>query len=312
MFGDRTTLGRATIEDFLRDELALDDAEDFALGWAWTVTGSEGDDFEAEGRAVARMDMAAGIGATSELTEAVLAEIDRRVQIIGPNYPFESDATGIKYAPDPNRKHVYRFLCLIAARVTYDLDIPHHGPARLFEQIVSVALARLVGGTGERFGWPRMPDDPGISFTDKVTGLAKRMHLQVGPMHQIGPDAKDYGLDVIAWRGFNDNPVPGKLVVLCQCAIGRSWREKQLNVAKWQSILTFGLPLVGALAIPLVPSRQDADLHVWHDITEGGNLPLDRLRLASLISDEGVDEPLLAELDAWIDETLGALPITTA
>jgi hypothetical protein len=202
----------------------------------------------------------------------------------------------------------YPFLCLLNARILYERDWPFHEAARLFEQVVAHALEELLAGTAIRFGWPRLEDEPVEDFRTKVRQLARRMGEDVGRMRNIGPNVKDYNLDVIAWKPFRDGKTPGQLVVACQCAIGTDWSSKLLSVRAWEEIIAFNTTPVGALAFPLVPSRDPALMYRWHDVTSKGSLPLDRLRLASLLDDERLPPDLKDRLRDWIDDRIQYLP----
>jgi hypothetical protein len=98
-------------------------------------------------------------------------------------------------------------------------------------------------------------------------------------------------------------------VIACQCAIGKDWNEKLLSVDSWREVIVFNVRPVGALAFPSVPSREPEVLFKWHDVTVRGNLPLDRLRLASLLDEADVEADLLDDLRTWIGEAVGALPL---
>jgi hypothetical protein len=308
--GPDATLGAAVIEDYLRDELGLDDSEEFSVG-AVGVSGEElSDDLEYTLREERRAESAEGLGATSQLTESVLAELSFRAQVVGPLYPIAIDDAGLRRASSWGDSPTYPFLTLLSARVLYKLDIGFHLPAKLFEQVVAYALARYIGGVGERFGWPRLEGEPVEDFKTKVKKLARRMGEDPGLMRNIGEQAKDYALDVIAWRGFPDGKAPGQSVIVCQCAIGDDWQNKPLSTTSWREVIAFTLPPAGALAFPLVPSREEDQLHRWHDIASKENLPLDRLRIASLIQEEDMDDGLLAELKSWITSTTAELPFT--
>lgn len=307
IFGPDATLSAALIEDYLRDVLALDDSEDFAV----SMVGA-GDELDHERetalREEERDEHAEGQGATGLLTERVLNELSFRAQVVGPVYPLFIEDAGVRRIADWSARPSYPFLCLLGARVLFKLAVGFHHPAKLFEQLVAYPLANYIGGSAERFGWPRLQGEPVEDFETKVTGLARRLGEDVGKMRNIGDAAKDYGLDVIAWRGFADGNTPGQSVIVCQCAIGEDWGEKPLSTTSWLEVIAFTLPPAGALAFPHVPSRQDGDLYRWHDITSKGNLPLDRLRLASLLQEERIDRDLLEAMQAWISETIGALP----
>jgi hypothetical protein len=64
-------------------------------------------------------------------------------------------------------------------------------------------------------------------------------------------------------------------------------------VDSWQEVIVFNVRPVGVLAFPSVRSREPESLFRWHDVTVRGNLPLDRLRLASLLDEANVEEGLL-------------------
>ena len=299
-------LGRAEIADVIDDELGVDDLEDFALGLG--VEDELDDDEEAELRGERHRAVAEGITASQEQTDAILRELDFRAQFIGPQYPLSVDGEGAVRGWAWSERPLYPFLCLLGARVLYGLDVPFHLPARLFEEVTAHAVAHYVGGEGVRFGWPRLDDEPVEDFKTKVRALARRMGEDVGQMRNIGPSAKDYDLDVIGWRGFQDGATPGQMVMVCQCAIGKDWSEKILSVDSWREVINFNVRPVGALAFPHVPSRDPDLLYRWHDVTSRGNLPLDRLRLASLLDEDRVPAPLIERVREWVAENVATLP----
>jgi len=309
LFGSHRTLSGSVIADFLQEELALDDAEDFAVGGAGGADEGISDEVEHELRAASADALAEGLNPLSQTTELVLRQLSYREQVVGPNYPLTIGDFSVRRKSDWVERPSYPFLCLLNARVLYKRDWDFHEPARLFEQVVAQALGKLVAGTAVRFGWPRLQDEPVEDFNTKVRQLARRMGEDVGRMRNIGPDVKDYDLDVIAWKPFRDGKTPGQLVVVCQCAIGTDWSSKLLSVSSWQEVIAFNTTPVGALAFPLIPSRDPALMFRWHDVTSKGNLPLDRLRLASLLDDDRLPPDLKDRLRAWIDDRTQELPI---
>lgn len=306
IFSTAGSLGRAEIADVLGDELGVDDLEDFALGLG--VEDELDDEEEAELRGDRHRAVGEGVTASQEQTDAVLRELDFRAQFVGTSYPLSVDGEGVLRRWPWAARPLYPFLSLLGARVLYGLEIPFHVPARLFEEVTAHAVGYYVGGEAVRFGWPRLEDEPVEDFKSKVRSLARRMGEDVGQMRNIGPHAKDYDLDVIAWRAFRDGATPGQLVVVCQCAIGTDWAEKILSVDSWSEVINFNVKPVGALAFPLVPSREPEVLYRWHDVTSHGSLPLDRLRLGGLLDEDRIPAPLIERVRAWVEENVGALP----
>lgn len=308
LFGHRRTLGAALLGDVLQEELSIEDFEAFALG-----TGLAAEKVDAAEEAEERIRMhdavAEGLDPATEYVETVLSRLTFRSQVIGDRYQLQIGRSSISRAAEWQERPIYPFLTLLSARMLYKLPWPFHRPARLFEKVVAVAAANLVNGLGERFGWPPHDGDHGgAAFLARVQALARRMNEELGRMRNIGPSAKDYALDVIAWRGFDDARAPGQIVLLCQCAIGEDWNQKVLSIGSWREVVNFNLLPTSALAFPGVPSRAPEDIHVWHDITSKDALPLDRLRIASLVEEADCDTELLDDLREWMAEVVPTLP----
>jgi hypothetical protein len=313
LFGERSTLGAALLSDVLQEELAVDDFEDFALGLGLGEEELPRED-EAQGRTRMRDQAAEGLGAATNYIETILARLSFRRQVVGSHYQIALGSSAITRTAPWEERPIYPFLALLGARMLYKLDWKVHEPARLFERVVAVAAGRYLSGRGERFGWPPADDEGenGKDFKARVRVLARRMDEDLGLQRNIGPSAKDYGLDVVAWRGFGEGRTPGQLILLCQCAIGEDWNQKLLSVGSWHEVVNFNVRPVSALAFPRVPSRAPEDLYVWHDITTKGALPLDRLRLAALLEDTDFDDDLLCAVKEWLGQVVPTLPFLEA
>jgi hypothetical protein len=311
-FGERRSLGAALIQDVLREELGLEDFEEFALGGG-LGEGELAIEEEVEQRVLTHDQGAEGLDAATQYIETLLTRLSFRAQVIGSRYQLALGRSSIRRLAPWEERPLYPFLCLLGARMLYRLDWPVHRPARLFERLVAIAMREYVGGEGERFGWPPLEDeDEGADFVERVRALSRRMDEELGLLRNIGPRAKDYGLDVVAWRGLHDGRTPGQLVILCQCAIGEDWNHKLLSVGSWLEVINFNVAPISALAFPQVPSREPDQLYVWHDVTSKGALPLDRLRVASLLDEADVDEDLLSAVREWMAEVIPTLPFLEA
>ncbi len=108
----------------------------------------------------------------------------------------------------------------------------------------------------------------------------------------------DFGLDVAAWRSFDDRE--SKVVILCQCGIGADFEEKPLPPSRWGKVIDFVCPPLTALAIPFQDFGPDAKMR---SLAVDAGILLDRTRLAkfaNLSSDAG----LQTDISGWILEVL--------
>ena len=172
---------------------------------------------------------------------------------------------------------------------------------------MTIALETYTGGQSVRFGWPHDRNEFPADFRTAARHLALQLGERPGGMEAIGANAKDYALDVVAWRGFDDSR-RGQHVLLCQCATGKDWNEKMLSGRAWEKVIDFAVAPTCSLAFPFIPSREDEEIAAWLDVAIKGGVPFDRLRLASLGRDSDADEALLGNLRAWVDEAQQALP----
>lgn len=269
-----------------------------------------GDDFEVDEREIRdeeRVRTSVGDAPSNRRVTDLIREVEFRGQVVGAKYPLEVDASGVTLRSTWREAPEYPFLALLAARVSMGVDISHHRPARMFEELVAVALAEFLGGEGLRFGWPAAPGETFLGFPQKVRDLASKLQEIPGAMRNVSPDSNDYALDVVAWRQFDDDKpeeaTPGQIVILCQCGIGKDWREKTIDLKKWDEVIQFSGQTLGGLAFPHLPSREDEKLHIWFDIATAPSIPFDRLRLASLLESATLAPEVRAEVIDWVDQT---------
>lgn len=269
----------------------------------WAAATSEEDAALREGL---RLEQKVGIAPLQLRVDDVWSELRRRAKVIGDRYPFAVTPTRVDLQRDSS---VYRFLALLGARLLYELDdrvVSTSKPARLFESVVATALARLVGGTALRFGWPRRSGDVPSGFKPAVKKLCDLMKEQIGRHRSVSPDAKDQSLDVIAWRSFADSQ-PSQAVILCQCAIGKDWSEKHIEVDRWHSdVIEFANRPQNALAF--VVHLPDQKSTLVRGTAGVGGILLDRTRIASLVSDSDLDVQVLQDIKDWVSGTASLLP----
>ncbi len=162
-----------------------------------------------------------------ETVAKVFAELSLRATAAGMAYPFSVDGSVLQARRYWRTRSSYLFcLCLSyfgdgrkAAEEVY--------PRRMFEVLCTHVAGRYIGGMGVRFGSPRTGAEIPASFHQAVDDLCQnRIREGQGfPKGQRAHWAKDYGLDVVAWRDAPDQ-LPGKLLLFGACASGGDWDGK--------------------------------------------------------------------------------------
>lgn len=222
-------------------------------------------------------------------------ELSKRGTILGDLYPFavEQSATGLRNADSAGL--AYRLLLLLSIRssIAEAQDGRHAEPSKLFEHVVAVAARQYLGGSARRIGAPREGDNP-KSFKKLIPFLCEK--LSEGPPAGIlNPASQDAGVDVIAWKSFDDRR-PGQVVLIAQCATGADWTEKvgDCSAPLWKRFMGLHLEPLTALAIPHV----QFETWRWIETTLRGGVFLDRLRLVRM-SEGAFDEPLARQIERY-------------
>jgi hypothetical protein len=307
LFGERRYLSQADLLDLLDDDPGSDRIDE-EIARLEALYGEEiNDEFVAEQRGRAREQEEEGLGRNEQLVEAVWLELSFRQQVVGATYPVAFEDGLLVITGSWGESVIYAFLAMLSARVTYSLSLPTGPPARRFEEVVSIALKTYTGGQSVRFGWPHDRNEFPSDFRTAARQLAHQLGERPGGMEAIGTNAKDYALDVVAWRGFDDGR-RGQHVLLCQCATGKDWNEKMLSGRAWEKVIDFAVAPTCSVAFPFVPPRDDEEIAAWLDVAIKGGVPFDRLRLASLTRDDYADAELLGNLRTWVGEAQQALP----
>ena len=204
-------------------------------------------------------------------------ELQRRSDAIGKGYPFTFDGVVLTSSDTWAEEAIaYVFLLLLSAP---SLSGKTAG-RRLFEEVVTAALAQYLVGESLRFGFPYRQPVP--SHPDEaVTYLAKQMGQPRLSTRQVRASEKDMGVDAVAWKPFADSR-SSKVVLLANCSTGADWNSKlgELSIEKWKRMIDFGCDPVQVFAVPWIPDYED-----WDNIVDYGNMVLDRARVASLLFD---------------------------
>lgn len=215
--------------------------------------------------------------ATERKVLQVFAELEARLKSAEDAYPFSLEGSLIRL-----RSRIEDFpsyiLCLCISvwrwRNSNATDVL---PRRTFEKLSRQAMRTYVGGDSVRFATPR--DDFPPQFRRAIDKLCEMIGEGGGFLDQPSLVGKDAKLDIVAWKHFSDR-LPGKLIVMGQCASGANWPEKLSELqpsnfwADWMRSPPVS-PLIRAFFIPyrVDPSR-------WEMVNRHAGIVFDRCRLA--------------------------------
>jgi hypothetical protein len=156
----------------------------------------------------------------------VFVELKERAQSADTAYPFLLDRNVLEMKSDIHSYPAY-FFCLT---LSYCGWVRKQGdttfPERMFEDLSCMAAESYTGGEVVRFAYPRtgarlLP----AGFKDAVQKATQLIREGDSCRDRAARSTKDDSLDVLAWRHFPDF-LPGKLMLVGQCAAGDNWDEK--------------------------------------------------------------------------------------
>lgn len=303
MFSSATNFSRSTLRDFIEEDPGTSDL----LSYDSANFSDNDDDFdEYTSRRAGRDASAEGVSEADELSSDAFVVLEDRAAFVGEKYPFNVESDLITFAV-PSWRHsiVYAFLLALNARYVYGLSPETNMAARIFERLVRVAMAAYINGEAEHFGWPRDGAPGKRNFAAALPVLLRKLGERAAMKYEDIPSKiKDNEVDVFAWRPPGDDR-RGQLILMCQCAIGSGWNDKGIRLDKWDPFITFAVTPVGAAAFPFVPRAMEEDPNFdYLYLSRSVGLWFDRLRLAVLIAESELDEPLAAAMIAYIERLI--------
>lgn len=238
----------------------------------------------------------------------VFLELADRSSSAGAAYPFSVNASLLD-AKGEVKDYLAYFFCLCLSYAGWSKKKGQgQAAARMFEELSCIAAQSYVGGETARFASPRRGGISGLpkSFKQAIAALAAQMAEGGGYRDRPPRSTKDDALDVVAWRHFADR-LPGKLVLVGQCASGDDWADKlnDLNPVaftdEWmiQPIIS---PMLRAMFIPHRVRRDK-----WEHCCRRAGLIFDRCRLAHWVHN-GAPVPMDAHL-AWTTKCLAEVVV---
>lgn len=236
------------------------------------------------------------------IVEELFIEVRERRKRGGAVYPFGLVDDAILLQEERPWK-VYAFLLLLCVSVPFRGNISGrvHETDLLFDYVVASALRGYLGprATITRFGWPIEPDRP-REFDAARDWLAQKLRLTPG-MGAPSPEAKDGGVDVVAWLPFADSR-GAFLTLLTQCTVQeKEWERKAQEVKPqaWARWIDFGVPPVAGLAVPF---QLPAHYPRWEDFRSCTTVFLDRFRLCEHIVLDDLQRR--EKVEEWVEREL--------
>lgn len=208
------------------------------------------------------------------------------------NSPFTIDQFAIESKNDFSFKNAY-ITCLIIS--LFGAGEKTKNATKLFERLTCAAAKSYLKGEAMVFGWP-VPPEQNPSIRDRIIELSSRLNERYVESPPV--KYKDRGVDVIAWKPFQEKR-SSQLVMLLQCSAGGNWRSKtgDLPLDAWEQYIHWSFNPVKAFAVPHIISDND-----WHEISKEGGILFDRIRIINLISEiPCIDKVLSNDIDSFVN-----------
>jgi hypothetical protein len=217
------------------------------------------------------------------LTVDVFSELASRMVAAPRGYPFDvRDDMTIELRSTAWRDRNSYLLCLCLTWFGFSgRSAASAKPVRIFEDLAVAAARNYIGGSGVRFGSPRVAADLPTGFRAAINQIITSLQEGEGARSRPVKGSKDQGLDVIAWRSHPDGR-PGKVVLFGACAAGDGWRAKinELNVDAFIGDWFLSAPVVTPIKAFFVPHSL-RDLTEYGSLSRRGGILFDRCRIAN-------------------------------
>ena len=211
------------------------------------------------------------------LVDDAFSELEDRLTACGGSYPFSIDGSLLQTQEDLTPSWAYIF-CLLLSWRGVDRSEAMRPPTELFEEAAAVAAKEYVAGESLKFGFPRrtLPRN----FTEALRKVCQELGEGGGPRERPSSrNAKDAGLDIIAWKSFPDKR-QAKVIFFGQCAAGGNWEEKlsELQPSVFIDTHLLEAPIVDPLRGFFTPFRlRKID---WYEKAKQAGILFDRCRIA--------------------------------
>jgi len=189
-------------------------------------------------------------------------ELKYRNRLYGISPPYAIDDSVVS----PNLKWSNRpayMMCLLLS--FFGIDTKKDGKfGKLFERLSNEAVKNYLGGRSLVVGFPR---EKHITMQYIANEIKERFGKP------LPTDFNEAGLDVLAWKNFDDRP--NKLILFVQSAAGKDWKSKmnEIDLHIWRDTICWACDPVKGLTTPFILTEDQLYNH------SKGGLILDRPRI---------------------------------
>lgn len=216
-----------------------------------------------------------------------LNTMSRRQRLSGGGYPFSVQTVGVRRTAKELTPYDAMLLMSRETGPFHTSSNELRAAAVVFERLTQSAMSGLLGPVAQsvRFAWPSDEGRPPL-FPDAIRWLGEKMGIALGQSYRP-PRRQDGGVDVVAWRSFDDGR-RGFPVVLVQCTLQRDYVDKSrdIDLRTWSGWLAFDSDPLTALALPFTVASDET----WNEMA-ANVIVLDRLRLTRLMSEAQAETP---------------------
>ena len=214
-----------------------------------------------------------------ELSLEAISEVEQRIIASGNSYPFALNGASLLQVKDDGDWHQYiaYIFCLCLSYYGWQQETNALvNPWLLFEELSCIAAEQYVHGKVFPFG--KRCSENRDAFTRAVNDLCKAIGEGQGLRPQTHQGQQDDGVDLVAWRDFEDMR-ESKLLLFGQCASGENWKSKRKDLDPsgfWRQWMSEGnvSPLIRSF---FMPHRVVKDRWAFH--ARKTDLLFDRCRL---------------------------------
>ncbi|MFN0035366.1 MAG: hypothetical protein ACKVUS_09870 [Saprospiraceae bacterium] len=243
----------------------------------------------------------------NEKFDEVCAEIQRREQACGGNYPFSIENGGYALKlelPIESWATVNYAYLLLATRLNMRDDRTQNciDGTLLFENF-SAQVAKNYWGERANclvFGTASI----GASFPDKVNDLCKKLGEGTAfkTRNKSKPTEKDAKLDVVVWKTFHDER-QSKLIGFGQCKTGTHWEESisQLQPDAFCRNWLEDAPAVSPVRLYFICDSFPSDQ--WYSKASNAGIIFDRFRIMDFLP-SNLEDQLQDKVKKWVGAAL--------